>query len=87
MTLFSINDIIKIEASKNYSVLYFINRENIVSAKNLKIYERVLTPYFIRCRRNLLINTHYIKKLSKEIILTTGETLLFSRRRFKEFKS
>lgn len=86
-TSFSTHDIIKIQASTNYSLVYFCDGKILISAKTLKKYEKFLTPQFIRCNRNLLINRKYIKTLSKEITLTNGEKHLFSRRRFEKKQS
>lgn len=86
-TSFSTYDIIKIQASTNYSLVYFSDGKILISAKTLKTYESLLTPQFIRCSRNLLINTRYIQTLSKEITLINGEKHLFSRRRFEKKQS
>lgn len=86
-TSFSIYDIIKIQASTNYSLVYFSDGKILISAKTLKKYETLLTPQFIRCNRNLLINKKYIKILGKEITLINGEKHFFSRRKFEKFKS
>ena len=80
-TSFSTRDIIKIQASTNYSLIYFSDGKILISAKTLKIYETLLTPEFIRCSRNLLINKEYIQILNKEITLINGERYIFSRRR------
>jgi DNA-binding LytR/AlgR family response regulator len=86
-TSFSTHNIIKIQASTNYSIVYFCDGKILISAKTLKKYESLLTPQFIRCSRNTLVNKKYIKILNKEITLTTGEKLLFSRRKFEKFKN
>jgi DNA-binding LytR/AlgR family response regulator len=86
-TSFSTHDIIKVQASTNNSIFYFSDGKILISAKTLKTYESLLTPQFIRCSRNLLINRKYIKTLSKEITLTNGEKHLFSRRRFEKKQS
>lgn len=86
-TFLYLDEIIKIEASINYSFIYLRTGEKLTSAKTLKKYEDILSPYFIRCNRNQLINKSYIKILRKEITLTTGEKVSFSRRKFEEYKA
>lgn len=58
-----INDIIKIDASGSYSIIYLKNNKPKVVSKNLKHYEKILPPdIFYRVHHNCLVNVIYIKQ-------------------------
>jgi two-component system, LytTR family, response regulator len=54
-------DIIRMEASSNYTLIWTVNRRKLVSAKVLKSYEKYLAAYgFIRTHRTHLVNRRHI---------------------------
>ncbi len=74
--------IIKIEASKSYSIFYMIDSQKRVSTKNLGYFERLLPQEsFIRVHHHCIINTVHIKsyhpsgiiKLSSAIVQTVSK--------------
>ncbi len=62
---FSSNDIIRMEAADNYTIIYLTNKERpFVVSKVLKVYEELLSPYgFVRTHRSHLVNKHYVKQI------------------------
>ena len=64
---FSPEDIIRLEASSNYTRIYFTNRTKIVSAKLLKDFEQVLAPHgFVRTHRSHIVNKRYVSHLDEK---------------------
>lgn len=62
-TFITATDIVCCEASMNYTVLYTIKNEKIVSTKSLKEFEELLNPkLFFRCHKSWIINLNFIKK-------------------------
>ena len=54
-------EIIRLEASSNYTNIYFINKKKMLTAKVLKDYEEILEPLgFVRTHRSHLVNKRYI---------------------------
>ena len=85
--LIDTNTIIRIEASSNYSKLYFSNGKILVTAKFLKWFvERLQSACFTRLHRSHLINNGYLqlyKSSCKTIQLQNGKIIPVSRRRKK----
>lgn len=55
------SDIIRLEASSNYTFIYFANRKPLLIAKVLKEFEQLLSCFgFIRIHRSHLVNTAHI---------------------------
>jgi len=79
--------IVRVEASSNYSKIYFSNNTVLVTAKLLKWFEEKLDEqYFIRMHRSHLVNNLFLKGnqlLEKGIALQNGEFIQISRRRKK----
>jgi two-component system, LytTR family, response regulator len=62
-----IDDIVRCEASDNYTTFYLQNDEKILVCKTLKEYADLLVPYnFIRTHQSHLVNINFIKSLLKE---------------------
>ena len=58
---FAPEEIVRMEASSNYTNIYFTNHKPILAAKVLKDYEEILEPYgFVRTHRSHLVNKKYI---------------------------
>jgi two-component system, LytTR family, response regulator len=72
-----IDEIVRCEASDNYTTFYLNNSEKILVCKTLKEFSGLLTPYnFIRSHQSHLVNIQYIKSLLKE---DGGVLLLFDK--------
>jgi two-component system LytT family response regulator len=60
-------DIIRCEASDNYTTFYLQNKEKILVCKTLKEFAELLKPHgFIRTHQSHLVNAHFVKSLLKE---------------------
>lgn len=87
---FDLNTIVHLEASSNYTVIYFNNDTKLVSSRTLKEYEELLPEeIFFRCHHSHLINLKYIKKYIKGeggyVDLGHGQMVEVSRRKKLEF--
>src|SRR5476649_2578734 len=62
-----VDNIIRCEASNNYTLFYLQNGEKVLVCKTLKEFAELLTPYnFIRTHQSHLVNLHFVKSLLKE---------------------
>ena len=62
-----VDDIIRCEASNNYTTFYLQNGEQVLVCKTLKEFAELLKPYnFIRTHQSHLVNQHFVKSLLKE---------------------
>lgn len=87
---FDLNTIVHLEASSNYTVIYFNNDTKLVSSRTLKEYEELLPEeIFFRCHHSHLINLKFIKKYIKGeggfVDLGHGQMVEVSRRKKLEF--
>lgn len=76
-------EILRLEASSNYTKIYFTNRHQLVCAKVLKAFVPVLEPFgFIRTHRTHLVNRRYIQHISRQgdIIMSDASVAEISRR-------
>lgn len=90
ISVFSISDILRIEADRSYCFIYLTDGDRILVSKPLKEIERLLPiDVFFRIHSANLINLDYVKKYSKEdggnVILNDGSHVPIARRRKKEF--
>ncbi|MGB8194119.1 MAG: LytTR family DNA-binding domain-containing protein [Chitinophagaceae bacterium] len=79
-----LEEIIRLQAERNYTRLYFVNGKNFLSSKNLAEYEKVLRDNnFIRVHRSHLINPIHISGYEKQGIvkLKDGCEIEVSRRK------
>lgn len=85
-----IADIIRVEASSNYSLFHIAGKPRMVVAKTLKEYEEILVPCgFFRVHQSHLVNLKYVEYFhpapDEHVVLTNGEKVEVSRRRKAEF--
>lgn len=58
---FTPGEIVRLEASSNYTHIYFTNKTQLLSAKVLKEFVKMLEPFgFIRTHRSHLVNRQHI---------------------------
>jgi two-component system LytT family response regulator len=58
---FSPGEIVRLEASSNYTNIYFSNKKKMITAKVLKEFEQILEPFgFVRTHRTHLVNRQHI---------------------------
>ena len=87
---YNINDIVQLEANRNYTNIFFIDRSKITASKTLKDFEELLpADVFFRAHHSHIINLGYIKRYIKgdggQIELQTGVYVDVSRRKKEEF--
>ena len=86
-----LDTIIRVEASSNYSKIYFINGKTVVVAKVLRWFEQTLpTEKFVRIHRTHMVNKKFISDYISasmrplqggKICLKNGEILEVSKRK------
>lgn len=80
-----LDEIIRLQAERNYTKLFFTNGKNFTAAKTLKEYEEVLSSSgsFIRVHRMHLVNYNFIKEYQREglLVLKDGSIVEVSRRK------
>lgn len=63
--LFNADEIVRLEASSNYTNIYFTNKKKLLTSKVLKEYAQVLEPLgFVRTHRTHLVNKQHIAFVS-----------------------
>ncbi len=68
---FNLEEIVRLEASSNYTRIFFTNKTKITSAKVLKEFVEMLMPFgFIRTHRTHLVNRQHI------ICVTPGGSII-----------
>jgi two-component system LytT family response regulator len=70
-----VDNIIRCEASNNYTLFYLQNGEKVLVCKTLKEFAELLTPHnFVRTHQSHLVNLHFVKSFLRE----DGGTLLLT---------
>lgn len=90
LCFYDIADLIYLEASSNYTNLYFGSNKKVVASKTLKDFEELLPEdLFFRPHHSYIINlkciTKYIKGDGGQIELSNGAVVDVSRRKKEEF--
>jgi len=90
LLFFNITDIIHLEASSNYTTIYFINHPKLTASKTLKDFEELLpADIFFRPHHSHIINLSYIKRYIKgdggQIEMQNGNYVDVARRKKDEF--
>lgn len=85
----NVDEIIRCEASDNYTTFYLQNKEKVLVCKTLKEYAELLRPHnFVRTHQSHLVNLQFVKSLLKEdggILLLTNLTKIPISRQNKEY--
>jgi len=87
------SDIIHLEASDNYTMIYLIDGSRHLSSKNIKVYEQNLNEgVFFRTHKSHIINVeHHLKEFSRSegnmAVLTNGINVPIARRKMSDFLS
>lgn len=84
--IFPVEEVIRLEASSNYTLIYTVNNRPLVVAKVLSAYEELLEGLgFIRVHRSHLVNSRYVRSLDESgVTLREGDKIEVSRRKRKE---
>jgi len=85
-----LTEIIRCEASNNYTYFHLKNEQKILVSKTLLDFERILEPYsFFRVRQSHLVNLKMIKRFIRGdggiLMMSDGSTVEVSRRKKEEF--
>ena len=87
ITYVSLDDIIRLQAERNYTRFFFTDKKEFLSAKTLKEYEELL-PHdrFVRVHRAHVVNKAFISSYNREgtLILKDGISVEVSRRKKDE---
>ena len=84
---FSTDDIIRLEASSNYTQIFFTNRRPLLLAKVLKDFAGILEPLgFLRTHRSHLVNKRQILQIDNtgNILMHDASRAEISRRKKSE---
>jgi two-component system, LytTR family, response regulator len=89
LELVPVQQILYLEATSNYTHLFFANQPPLLASKTLKEFEELLQHAgFFRIHNASLVNLHYVKKYIKgdggQVILTNNTVLDVARRRKDE---
>ncbi|MEZ0483905.1 LytR/AlgR family response regulator transcription factor [Fibrella aquatica] len=89
---FSVANLVYLQSETNYTWLNWKEGKRMLMPRTLKFYEPKLpTQFFLRLHRNCLVNARYIVGVERDetgpyVLLTTGERLSISRRRWTTIK-
>jgi two-component system LytT family response regulator len=75
-------EIVYLKADDNYTCFVLQDLSQYIICKTLLNFEAELGHSFFRCHKTYLVNAGYIKEINKrnhKILLTTGESIPFSR--------
>ncbi len=86
----TIQNVLRIESSSNYSRIYLTDGRNVLVTRLLKDFEDILTPYrFFRVHHSHLINLNYIQKYIRgeggQVVMQNGDVIDVARRKKDEF--
>jgi two-component system LytT family response regulator len=86
----NIDEIIRIEADRSYSMIYLTNKKRIMVSKSLIEYEDMLLDNdFFRVHKSFLVNLHHVVKHIKHdggyAEMIDGSQIMISRRKKEEF--
>lgn len=88
---FQLEEIIRLEADRNYTILYLTEKRKLVSAKTLKEYETILINHeFLRVHKSHLVNQKHVVSLSANrdsLILKDTSEVEVSRRKKEEVRA
>jgi two-component system LytT family response regulator len=89
--LIDIKNIVHLEASESYTMIYLSDGKRIVSSKNIKVYEDKLdSDVFFRTHKSHIINVkHHLVRFNRvdgnSAVMTNGKHVPISRRKLQSF--
>ena len=82
---FTLDEILRLEADKNYTAIHLIGKRPFLSSKTLKHFDEMLNEFdFIRTHKSHLVNPRYIKQVTHNnqyVLLADGTRIEISRRK------
>jgi two-component system, LytTR family, response regulator len=82
-SFYSLEEIVRLQASGNYTNIYFINKKKILTAKVMKEFVTILEPLgFVKTHRSHLVNRQHISEVNAagNIIMEDASIAAISRR-------
>jgi two-component system LytT family response regulator len=78
-----LKDIVRLQAERNYTRIYFTNKKNFLSSKTLAEFEKLLRDAgFVRVHRSHLVNSQHIIATQKDVVqMNDGSEVEVSRRK------
>ncbi len=81
---YNIQDIVHLESNDNYTYIFFVHGEKLLTSKSIKHYEEILLQHnFLRCHQSYIINSrhilNYIKKDGGSITMSNNAEIPVSR--------
>jgi DNA-binding LytR/AlgR family response regulator len=80
------SEIVYLKADDHYTCFVLRDLSHFIMFKSLQNFETELGHLFFRCHKTYLVNSAYILEINKrnrQILLTTGETIPYSRNKTK----
>jgi two-component system LytT family response regulator len=85
---FTLDEIMRLEADKNYTSIHLVGKRPFVSSKTLKHFDEMLGEFnFIRTHKSHLVNSRFIKQVTHNnqfVLLSDGTQVEVSRRKKDE---
>ena len=86
----NIDDIVYLEASDNYSIIYLNSKQKFIVSRTLKDFEELLpAETFVRIHHSSIINKNYVEKYIRgdggQVVMRNGNVLDVSKRKKSEF--
>lgn len=85
---FMVNDILRLEADRNYTIIHLRGKRPFIASKTLKHFEEMLEKFrFMRTHKSHLVNLDHVVRISNNnefIILSDGTKIEVSRRKKEE---
>jgi two-component system, LytTR family, response regulator len=86
-----INDIVRLEGVKNYTLLHLRNGDTMLSSRTLKVYDEILQPAdFLRIHKAHLINMKCLRNYDEfqhqYAVMQNRDIISISRRKRKDFQ-
>ncbi|WP_149243197.1 LytR/AlgR family response regulator transcription factor [Dyadobacter sp. 32] len=85
---FTLDEILRLEADRNYTLIHLIGKRPFVASKTLKHFEEMLEEFhFIRTHKSHLVNPKHVTRLTHNnefVLLSDGSKVEISRRKKEE---
>ncbi len=83
-----LNEIIRLEGQRNYTLFVLNSGKKILVAKTLRLFDELFPSTFVRVSRGCIINMSFLISLKEgKFLLKDGFEIPISRRRIKHFEA
>jgi two-component system, LytTR family, response regulator len=87
---YTYEDIVRLEADRNYTIMQLKNGRKILTSKTLGAYEESFPVNFMRVHKSHFINLKYVRMVrnwpERFLVLADGTEVPVARRRWREIK-